>query len=111
MNSKWAGSITNCRAFPSAAVGSGNQFVICNVRLKLRAVEKKKLTRKYDKNKFKDAKTSQKYRITIDGRFASLMDGTVGGSMNVEELWAEIKDAFHEISENVLGRLKEGQRR
>ena len=74
-------------------------------------MEKKKLTRKYDTNKLKDATTSQPYRIIIDGRFAPLMDGAVGGALGVEELWAEIKDAFHETSENVRGRLKGGQRR
>ena len=111
MNSKWKGSITNCRAFPNADIGSDHQLVICNVRLKLRAMKMKTLTQKYETNKLKNATTSEQYRIIIDGHFAPLMDGTVGGAMDVDELWAEIKDAFHETSENVLERLKEGQRK
>ena len=31
--------------------------------------------------------------------------------MDVKELWTEMKDAFHETSENVFGRLNGGQRR
>ena len=74
-------------------------------------MEMNKLTRKYDTNKLKDATTAEQYRITIGGCFAPLMDGTVDGATDVDELWAEIRDACHKTSENVLGRLKRGQRK
>ena len=70
VNSKWKGSITNCRALPSADIESDYKLVICNVRLKLRAMKMKKLARKYDTNKLKDATTSAQCIITISVRWS-----------------------------------------
>ena len=45
---KWRDSATNCRALPSADIGSDHQLLILNLRLKLNVGRKSKSIQKFD---------------------------------------------------------------
>ena len=70
---KWRGSATNCRAYPSADLGSDYQLLILNIRLKLKAGRKSKPVQKFDIEKLIDKRVTEQYRQACSNQFEPLL--------------------------------------
>ena len=106
INKKWKHCITNSRSFPSADVASDHQLVLANLRLKFIRTSKANLPKRYDVFKLRDPDTRNKYKIEIGGRFGPLL--TKEG-VDVNSAWEDIKTAFNNTSESLLGTKKPHQ--
>src|SRR5664279_4512148 len=107
VNRKWRSSIMNCRAFPSADVGSDHQLVIASLRLKLKNRKKRQSKRKFDIRKLKDPEIERAYRA----QFAVNTRGLRNSVDETDEMWSKIKAAFNRTSETVLGYSRKSQQK
>ena len=96
VNSRWQSSVTSCRSFPSADVGSDHQLVMAGIRLKLRMTRKKKAVQRFNVAKLEDGKVASAYRETMRKKF---VEATRTG---VEDLWKTIKTIYIEAAEHHL---------
>ena len=103
ISNKWKRCVNNSRSFQSADVGSDNQLVMANMKLKFKTKTKPNHPKRREVFKLKNETTKRKYEIEVGGRFAPFH--------NVEEtdantLWEGIKSAISDTSKDLLGYKK-----
>ncbi|XP_071502561.1 craniofacial development protein 2-like [Diadema antillarum] len=103
INEKYKHCVTNARSFPSADVGSDHQLVLANLRLKFKINKKINYPKHYDVFRLKDPQVRANYEVEIGGRFAPLLDMP---DTDTQTVWEEVKTAFAETSEKILGNRK-----
>ena len=63
---RWKTSVVNCRTFQSADISSDHSLVLCNIKLRLKKLNKKPQQRwKVDVNRLRDEKIRQSYSATL----------------------------------------------
>ena len=107
VSKKWRSSVTNCRAFPGADVGSDHQLVIVNFRLKLKRRVTPRNKGKFDVSKLKNLDTVAAYR----DEFRANAEGLLSCSENVENMWSKVKKAFNTTADSVLGHTRNGRQK
>ena len=76
--------------------------LLANIKLKLKA--KKRPTcqmKKFNVSKLTSTETNHKFKATIGGKFEALLNEP-DTSLDVDNTWTKIKEAFHTTSEEVL---------
>ena len=102
INKRFKSSVTFCRCFPSADVGSDHQLELAGIKIKLRKLDKKETSRKFDVEGLKNERTKHQFQQTIGGKFNVL----INFSEDLEEVYSNIKKAYTETAEEVLGYKK-----
>ena len=74
IRNKWKRCVTNSRSFQSADVGSDNQLVMTNMKLKFKTKTKPNHPKRCEVLKLKNETTRRKYEIEVGGRFAPLLN-------------------------------------
>ena len=107
VSSKWRGSITNARVYPSTDIGSDHQLLVANIRLKLKAGSKHKAVERVDVTKLCDAVVAAQYTAEICTQLNAIIDSCKNETAgSVDELWQQTKTAFNETSRVTLGTVK-----
>ena len=106
VNKKWRTSITSCRAFPGADIGSDHQLLLAGVRIKLKRQRMQKKVKRFNISKQKDNLIKDQFEVTVGGRFNVLLEQ----QQSIEEMWKNTKEILCEAAEEVLG-FKESEAR
>jgi len=108
---KGRGSLRNCRAFPSADVGSDHQLVMANLKLKLKRNQKRNVQSKADTLKLTDDIVKENYQEEIESRWEDVLNKRKNlNTTSVDEDWKDVRKALHEAADKTLGRVKGGTR-
>lgn len=68
VNSKWRGSVTNARVYPSADIGSDHQLMVAKIKLKLKGRRKREAVQRFDTCKLSDPDVADQYRLNVGQR-------------------------------------------
>ena len=109
INKKWRGSLQDVRVCRGADVFTDHHLLVCNLKLKLKAVKKTGSTasKKYDVNKLKNPEKLNEFKIELSNRYQIL--STIPDH-NIEEKWEKIKDTYCSTAEKVLGFKKNNKK-
>ncbi len=104
---KLRGSLRNCRAYPSADVGSDHQLVMANLKLKLKRNHKRSAASKADILKLTDDTVRKNYQIDIENQWAKLINKRRShDTTTVDEDWSDMRSVMHAAADKTLGRIK-----
>ena len=99
INRKWRTSLHDVKVRRGPDVNSDHYLVIGKIRLKLRRARMKSDRKVFDIRKLKNEDTKRSFCVELNNRFQAL--GDLGES--IEEQWANIRDAYTDTSQAVLG--------
>lgn len=105
INQRWRSALRDVRVFRGADVGSDHHLLVATIKLKLKAMKMKTVTKPFDTAKLKDRATADQFRIELTNRFQLLED-----SDNIEVQWAQFRETVAEVAEEVVGRRRGAQR-
>ena len=107
INGAFRRSVTDVRVYRAADVESDHNLLVGTIKLKLVSVKKQEgKRRKYDLQKLKVRETKQKFSLELKNRFSSLaVDEDEADSVVevMERRWKNLKEAYNETAEKVLG--------
>ena len=105
IKTRYRSSIAQSKAYPGADCNSDHNPVICNLKLKLKAIKKSKLTPKLDHSVLLDNQTiREQYAISVRNRFDALQNE---GKSN----WEAFKEATTSTANEVVPKHKKIARR
>ena len=99
INRKWRTSLHDVKVRRGPDMNSDHYLVIGKIRLKLRRARVKSDRKVFDIRKLKNEDTKRSFCVELNNRFQAL--GDLGES--TEEQWANIRDAYTDTSQAVLG--------
>ena len=105
VNRRWETSVSMCRAFPKADVGSDHQLVMAAVKIKLKRIQKQIPERRFDVDNLKKEATKLEYQNAIKEQ-AEKLEAELHcdkAESQVEHLWERIKQIYTETATKVLG--------
>ena len=105
VNRRWETSVSMCRAFPKADVGSDHQLVMAAVKIKLKRLQKQIPERRFDVDNLKKEATKLEYQNAIKEQ-AEKLEAELHcdkAESQVEHLWERIKQIYTETATKVLG--------
>ena len=97
-------SLINSRARPTADCDTDHFLVIAKIRVKVMKSEKSKPPVRFNLEKLKDPDIKAKYEIETQNRFEILLEDWSTTEIHPNEIWEDMKKAYLESAENVLGR-------
>ena len=97
---RWVSSLQDVRAFHGADCGSDHNLVIAKVKLSLKRVGAKSKRSRLAVRRLGINEVKEEFNIKLSNRFAALEELDESG---IEEYWAELKEGFKEVGEEVLG--------
>ena len=103
---KWRNSLQDVRVMRFADVFSDHHLLLAKVQLKLSYV-KSRGTRDlstWNKAQLRITDVHDDFCIKTENRFAPLLDEAE--EMPIEDLWGNIKEVYHTVAEEVLGRKR-----
>ena len=111
INRRWKSALQDVRVRRGADVGSDHHLVVAQFKLKLAATKKKKnLRRRYDIRNLKFEDKRREFQLTLKNRF-ELLDPSLGeDGRGVNEDWYNIRDAYIETCEEVLGKVERNRK-
>ena len=111
INRRWKSALQDVRVRRGADVDSDHHLVVAQFKLKLAATKKKKnLRRRYDIRNLKFEDKRREFQLTLQNRF-ELLDPSLGeDGRDVNEDWYDIRDAYIETCEEVLGKVERNRK-
>lgn len=109
VNRRGRGNLRNCRAFPSADIGSDHQLLLANFKLKLRRTNTVQARRKPDINKLRNTIQRNEYQNIIQEKWKTHRKQFSGGAhplTDVEGEWTSMKKILQETAAETLGTRK-----
>ncbi len=106
INKKWRSSLQDLRVYRGADVNSDHYLLVAKVKLKLKNPDSRDKTtvKKYDIAKLKDPEVANEFKLQLRNRFSVLEnEGNVDEPSIVESKWKQLKTAYQETAENVVG--------
>ena len=103
INQKWRRSLRDVRVYRGADANSDHYLVIGQVKLKLRQTRKVQNRQVFDTQKLRRPAEKQEFVVELRNRFSVLAEEP---TMDIEEEWETIKNAYTETSKKVLGYRK-----
>ena len=97
---RWKSSITTCRSFSKPDIASDHQLVMAGIKIKLKSQQRKIHNKRFDMEKFKVGAIIEQYSGVLEDKWANK---TKVQAASVEELWKNIKEAYTETAEEVIG--------
>jgi len=88
VNSKWRGSVTNARVYPSADIGSDHQLMVAKIKLKLKARRKREAVQRFDTCKLSDPDVADQYRLNVGQRLEPVTTKLKqGNQIDIDSAW------------------------
>ena len=103
VNKRWKSSITNCRTYAGPDIASDHRLVMAGVRIKLRRTHRVTMNRRFDMEALGEGATRDQFRSHLENRWSQIKEQDTG---TVEDLWREIRTAYTDAAQQVLGHEK-----
>jgi hypothetical protein len=107
VDQKRKGWIKNCRAFPSADVGSDHQLLLAELKMKLLKTGKKDLIRRVDVSRLQDSQIKANYQACLEAKLHQTLNDAEQED-DVDKMWEKVKDAMQKLTIQSLGYKKKG---
>ena len=99
VNQRYRGSVKNARSYPGADVDSDHNLIGMKIRIKLKRIRKRKVTKKWDLDKFaKDTTVKRNFQQFVEEQMTK---NRVRGD-TIEKRWSQLKDTVKEGIRNSI---------
>ncbi|GFR92256.1 endonuclease-reverse transcriptase [Elysia marginata] len=96
---RFRNSVQYAKAMPGADCGSDHNPVVCQIKLKLKALKKAKRSTRYQFEALKKDEIGERYNVLVKKKFETLVAVTTA-----EEKWNQLKDCIQEGIEEQVSR-------
>ena len=104
VNNTYKNTVINSRSRPGADADTDHMLVTAKLRLKAIKSDKSEGPIKFNIDKLKDPVIKQMFEIETQNRFDTLLKDWSLDEVHPNEIWEDMKKAYLESAETVLGR-------
>src|ERR1700733_229235 len=100
VNNRWKSAVTKCRTFSGPDIASDHKLVMAGFRIKLKKTHREAMNKRFDIPGLREIDTRREFNNQLHNRWEQ---NKKTNASTTEEIWKEIRTAFTETAQQVLG--------